>query len=170
MTAARYFQRAPRYIFRPDDERLMRFAEMETRNSALRARIHDLSATGISFVVESNESPMTGDLLKIEFGLPGDRQVAWFATVVRVEHKTDWDPDVGEREYTLVGLRFRQLPAPFTNAIKRSLDRRLDGNDGSPLLNAGHDFTHERRMTLVLGAALFFCMLMMAIPLQSLLG
>lgn len=163
-SAARYFSRAPRYVFRPDDESLMRFAGMEPHGSILRARIHDLSTTGLSIVVASGYAPEIGEMLKIEFGLPGSRQVAWFATVVRVERKNSWDPDLGDREYTLVGLRFRQLPAPFASAIKRSLESRIESTETTNLLEAGPDTAHERKMFWFMGAVLAILLALMALP------
>jgi hypothetical protein len=128
-SAARYMHRAPRYVFRPEDERLMRFAEMDVRGSASRARVHDLSTTGLSFICDSIDVPFEGDMLKVEFGLPGRKQIAWFATVVRIETRTEWDPELGNRSFTLIALKFRQLPAPFFKAIEKSVNIRE--HDGS---------------------------------------
>jgi len=134
-SAARYISRSPRYTFRLEDENLMRFAGMAKAAYSSRARVHDLSSTGISFTVDPKEAPASGDMLKIEFGLPGSRQVAWFAEVVRVEARHEWDPELGDRKFTLVALRFRQLPAPFAKAIQKSLGPRLkhkkEKDDGS---------------------------------------
>jgi hypothetical protein len=125
-SAARYFSRSPRYTFRPEDENLLRFAGMAKAAHSCRARVHDLSATGISFTVDPKEAPVTGAMLKIEFGLPGHQQVAWFAEVVRVELRSEWDPELGDRKLTLVALRFRKLPQPFAKAIQKSLGPRLE--------------------------------------------
>ena len=76
MSAARYYQRSPRYVFRPGDRSLMRFAGMESKGDATHARIRDLSSTGLSFIVEGSDSPFENELLKIEFEIPGDKQVA----------------------------------------------------------------------------------------------
>ena len=113
----------------------MKFADLESRGVSSRARVHDLSSTGLSFIVDTDETPMTGDVLKIEFDVPGRKQIAWFATVVRIEQRTEWDPELGDRTFTLVGLRFRQLPAPFRNAIQSSVGGKITGDE--KLLNPG---------------------------------
>ena len=128
-SAARYYQRAPRYVFRPNDKSIMRFAGMDSRGLSSHANVNDLSATGLSFLVDGPIIPMEGDLLKIEFGVPGRKQIAWFATVVRVESRTDWNPELGDRSRTLVAIRFRQLPVPFQKAIQKSISGRLSGDE-----------------------------------------
>lgn len=125
MSAARYYPRAPRYVFRPQDQRLMRFKGMDVNSSASRATTRDLSESGLSFIVDAGESPFEGEILKIEFTPPGRRQVAWFATVARVESKIDWDPISGYHNQTVVGLRFRQLSPALTRELQRSLEGRV---------------------------------------------
>ena len=142
----------------------MRYAGMDERGSSARARVRDLSATGISIVVASDLAPKIGEMLKIEFGLPGGRQVAWFATVVRVEHKNEWDPDLGDREFTLVGLRFRQLPAPFRAAIRRSLNDRSKGAEKTNLIDASADTARERTMFFLMTGVTGATLVLMSLP------
>lgn len=129
MSAARYYQRSPRYVFRPGDRSLMRFAGMESKGDATHARIRDLSSTGLSFIVEGSDSPFENELLKIEFEIPGDKQVAWFATVVRVETRSEWNPQLGDQTHTLIALRFRPLPLPFQQAIEKSINGRINEDE-----------------------------------------
>ena len=129
MSAARYFQRSPRYVFRPGDRSLMRFAGMESKGHATPARIRDLSSTGLSFMVDGPESPFENELLKIEFAIPGDKQVAWFATVVRVETRNEWIPHQGDKSHTLIALRFRPLPPQFQDAIEKSINGRINEDE-----------------------------------------
>jgi hypothetical protein len=125
-SAARYYQRAPRYVFRPDDKSLLRFAGMDTKGVKTPAQIRDLSSTGLSFMVETEEAPFENEILKLEFTLPGSRQIAWFANVVRVERRSDWNPEAGDQPYTLIALQFKKLPHPYQQAIERSLNGRVD--------------------------------------------
>lgn len=124
-SAARYYPRAPRYVYRPDDQSLMRFAGMETRGITSRARVRDLSFSGMSFTVKSTDAPRRGDMIKVEFGVPGQKQIAWFATVVRIERRSDWDPEFGRLARTVVAIQFRQLPPPFTRTIHKSIGRLI---------------------------------------------
>jgi len=123
--ASRYYPRAPRYVFRPQDQRLMRFKGMDVNASASRALTRDLSESGLSFIVDSGEAPFEGEILKIEFTPPGRRQIAWFALVARVESKIDWDPISGYHNQTVVGLRFRQLSPALTRELQKSLEGRV---------------------------------------------
>ncbi|MEK7355987.1 MAG: PilZ domain-containing protein, partial [Bdellovibrionota bacterium] len=106
MSAARhYFSRSPRYVFGPEEESQLRFAGMNTRGVIHRAAIRDLSESGIAFALGQTEAPEEGELLKIEFPVPGRPSIACFATVVRVEARSDWDPEWGDRGHTLIGLQ-----------------------------------------------------------------
>lgn len=120
-STARYFPRAPRYVLRPNDQSLMRFAGLSPNGDKFMARLRDLSATGLSFVVDNHEAPPAGATLKIEFEVPEGQRMAWFATVVRVERRTEWDPDLGDHPFTLVALRFREMPEPYRKVIQKSL-------------------------------------------------
>jgi hypothetical protein len=99
----------------------MRFAGMEKMALASRARVRDLSSSGISFLIEPGNAPAEGDMLKIEFQLPNRRQLAWFATVVRIESRIEWQPEFGQRAQTVVAAKFRPLPAPLSRAIQKGL-------------------------------------------------
>lgn len=141
----------------------MRYAGMETRGISLKAQILNLSTTGLAFIVDSKHAPSIGEMLKLEFSLPGGRQIAWFATVVRLERKNEWSPEFGRREYTLVGLRFRQLPAPFEKAIRRCVERRA-GNDQADVIEPTPKGIHELRMFWFMCVVLVILLALMAIP------
>ena len=98
--AHRYFTRAPRYVFQSEDGTLVRFAPMQTKGLISRAVIRDLSETGLSFTLPITEDvvslPDEGSAIKIEFPIPGSpKGIACFATVVRVEKRTEWMPEWG---------------------------------------------------------------------------
>jgi hypothetical protein len=164
-SAARYFQRSPRYVLRPGDRSLMRYAGMETKGDATPARVRDLSATGLSFVVDGDNVPFENELLKVEFNIPGDKagknqQVAWFATVMRVETRNDWDPQLGDQTFTLIALRFRPLPRALHNAIEKSLNGRITP-DEEPLpstQDASALFTLAAATSALLASMLWMCL------------
>ena len=127
--AAKYHPRAPRYVFRAGDQTLLRFAGMERKGEPSRARIRDVSASGLSFLVDYREAhrlPPVGTMLKVEFSVPGRKQIAWFATVVRIEAKGEWDDE--ESEGVAVALKFRKLPAAFVRAIEVVLKEKGTGD------------------------------------------
>jgi hypothetical protein len=131
MSAARNFvQRPSRYIFQTSDSSLVRFAPMETRGISARAIIRDLSESGLSFTLPITEAietlPEEGAPLKVEFPIPGRDQIACFATVMRVEQRTEWVPEWGDRGFHLIALQFRHLPTLHLRAIKTGLQGRVE--------------------------------------------
>ena len=174
-SAARFVPRSPRYVFRPQDEKLLRFAGMETKGKATKATVRDLSTTGISFVTGAEHAPKEGEMLKVEFGLPATRanpsQVAWFANVVRVEKRSEWDPQLGELPYTVIALSFHQVPANLVTAISRSLRLRVAGSEGGRAdVHEPETFDTDRLdakraiFFLVFTGILVLCFLAMAMP------
>lgn len=160
MSAARqYHTRTPRYVLKAEDESLMRFAGMETKGIAYRARVRDLSATGFAFVVGGAEPPEEGEVLKIEFTVPGRGQIACFATVIRVDRREDWDPEIGTREQTLVACQYRNLPSLHARSIELSLKSRTS-SEGE------YDWESDRRKHAValagLSLILVLCMSFLA--------
>lgn len=161
-SAAPYYQRSPRYVLRPGDRSLMRFAGMDTKGESTHARVRDLSSTGLSFIVEGDAVPFENELLKIEFDVPGHRQIAWYATVVRVEARSEWSPHAGDQMFTLVALRFRQLPSQFTQVIEQSVNGRINAEE-EPL--PAHADPAAVATLIGFGFALLFGFYWMSLPL-----
>jgi len=107
----------------------MRFAGMETRGSSVATQVQDLSETGLSFTIHGELTPNEGDMLKVEFTVPGRNQIACFATVVRVEERTEWDPTLGDLSYNIVAIQFRNLPAAHHRALRVGLRERTNNNE-----------------------------------------
>lgn len=173
-SAARYYPRAPRYVFKPSEQRLMRFKPLEARADSTRAQVRNISATGLSFIVSPGEAPIEGEMLKIEFALPAGqessakntripRQVAWFADVVRVESRIEWVPwamdQTSERAITIVALRFRKLPAALTKALNQSLRGKYFANEAPEF-----DLSHINQTEIAAFSALsIFSIILMAL-------
>lgn len=130
-TAGRYIARSPRYILSPLDSRMMRFAPMDTRGVTWPAEILDLSESGLAFTLKTDEYPREGESVKIEFTIPGRRQVACFATVTRLEIHD------GIKK---IAIRFDNLPPIFRAALRFSLKHRVRNSnfdDAEIQLNQG---------------------------------
>ncbi len=84
-TAGRYFTRSPRYILRTADSNVLRFAAYDPNSPSVPATIIDLSQSGLAFAVAHQSIPQVGAVIKVEFSIPGQDQIAWFARVRRVE-------------------------------------------------------------------------------------
>lgn len=170
MSAAQNFvQRPPRYIFQAADSNLVRFAAMETRGISARAVIRDLSESGLSFTLPITEAietlPEEGAPLKVEFPIPGRDQIACFATVTRVEQRTEWVPEWGDRGFHLIALQFRHLPSLHLKAIKQGLQGRVESAD-EELNFAQIKRTHAFAFAAIT-LALIATLVAMAAPLET---
>lgn len=123
----KFITRAPRYVLRPNDNHLMRYAQ-DLSQTAFTTRLLNLSNTGLAFVVARNSIPQVGDTLKVEFQVPGGEPIAWWAKVARVEPYTSekwWlrsDPYMHD-EHVLVAAEFENLPLGHVENLKSGLYR-----------------------------------------------
>lgn len=151
--ATRYQTRSPRYTLRAHDRTLLRYAGMDTRGVSMPAEMQNLSETGIAFTLPvTAEAPQEGDVLKIEFTVPGREQIACFSTVVRVESIAHWEPDFGEKLTLQVGVKFRNLPSLYQKALQQSLNGLTSGDQAI-------DWNSHRQNHLYVFGALSVCML-----------
>ncbi len=126
-----FIPRAPRYVLRPNDERFLRFAHHDDRSNSYATRFLNLSETGLAFVIDRDTAPQIGDIIKIEFPVPGDGQVAWFARVIRIEEyvaEKSWHRRLDQSldDYVVVGVRFHDLPVGHQNAIRAALNHKFN--------------------------------------------
>jgi hypothetical protein len=137
-SAEQYHSRAPRYILNPTDQSMMRVAPMRTRGQAIPTRLLDVSESGLSFMVRADspnasaselatadlrasELPDEGEMIKIEFTVPKRKQIACFATVIRVETVEEWHPDFGQITFSKIAIQFRNLPSAYKLHLQKSL-------------------------------------------------
>lgn len=122
----RFINRAPRYILKPTDNQVMRFATDRGPQGVFKTKLVNLSETGAAFVVDRSMAPQIGDTLKVELPIPGLDQIAWFGEVVRMEvySSNSWwsDPDpFVDDEKMLIAVHFQELPHGHRAAIKKGL-------------------------------------------------
>lgn len=108
----------------------MRFSLENTHGShgAEQTILLNLSETGLAFVTDSRAKFDLGENIKVEIPIPGGEQLAWWAKVVRVQ---EYEPrrwfskrdEFFESSRTLVGLRFEQLPAGHSRAIRKGIEK-----------------------------------------------
>lgn len=125
----RFVARAPRYILRPNDNQMLRFAPNHVHNRSFSTRFVNVSESGLAFVIDRASAPRIGEFLKVEFPVPGGEQIAWFAKVVRLEEvdKHPWwnRQALAEDPGVLVGLQFHQLPRGHREAIRVHLQEKF---------------------------------------------
>ncbi len=126
----RFIPRATRYILRPKDHRLLKFAnDSKDGSETQETTFVNLSRTGLAFLIERDMAPQLGDLIKVEFQVPAGTQIAWWARTVRIEEysKQIWwiREDPAFRDLILIGLEFQELPEGHQLEIQRGLDIRF---------------------------------------------
>lgn len=103
MTAslARYHARAPRYILNTENNSLVRLSGAEQFPWEERTELRDVSLTGLSFLAQQDLSPQIGEVIKIQFSVPGAQQMACYAVVIRIEKINQFENLIGVHFYKL---------------------------------------------------------------------
>lgn len=90
-----------------------------------KAEIYDVSYSGIAFRISSDLSPEIGELVAIEFQLPGAPRMAWYAQVMRLEiEHTSHDPE--HHSLIKVGAKFMDIPVLRRKQMEKHIDRLLE--------------------------------------------
>lgn len=126
----RFVPRAPRYVLRPNDNQMLRFAPNKVHNRSHSTRFLNVSETGLAFLIERSSAPTIGELIKIEFAVPGGEQIAWFAKVIRLEEYSPnawWthQDSLDHHRDVLVGIQFHQLPDAHRQSIRVHLQAKF---------------------------------------------
>lgn len=114
---ARYHARAPRYILDTDDNSLIRLSGATEHSWEEKTELRDLSLTGLSFVAPQDLSPQIGEVIKIQFSVPGSDQMACYGVVIRLEKINQFDNMVGIHFYKLDRLQRVNLVQGLTSKI-----------------------------------------------------
>lgn len=87
MTAllAQYQKRAPRYILNTLDNSLIRLSAEHHAPWEESTLIRNVSLTGLAFTCPRDIQPLLGELIKIQFEVPGAQQMSCFGLVTRIE-------------------------------------------------------------------------------------
>lgn len=123
----KFVPRSPRYVLRPQDDQLLRFALKDDQSDPRGTRFLNISLTGLGFAIDRKMAPPIGETLKIEFPIPGGQKIAWFGRVVRLEEPTSstwWDPEF-DRDDVIVGIEFQDLPTAHRSQIQRALGKKF---------------------------------------------
>ncbi|MBC7420145.1 MAG: PilZ domain-containing protein [Bdellovibrio sp.] len=114
---ARYHARAPRYILDTIDNNLIRLSGAERRSWEENTEIKDISLTGLSFTAPSDLSPQLGEMIKIQFSVPGSEQMACYAVVIRIEKISSFE--------NLIGVHFFKLDRMQRLNLVQGLSARI---------------------------------------------
>lgn len=122
---ARYHARAPRYILNTEDNYLIRLSGADRRPWEENTEIKDISLTGLSFTASSDLSPQLGEIIKIQFAVPGSEQMACYAVVIRIDHIGAYDNIVGVHFYKLDRMQRLNLVQGLAHKIQKNHDTEV---------------------------------------------
>ena len=118
---ARYHARAPRYILNTEDNSLIRLSGAEQLSWEEKTELRDVSLTGLSFLAPQDLSPQIGEVIKIQFSVPGSEQMACYAVVIRIEKINQFD--------NLIGVHFYKLDRTQRLNLVQGLSDKVQAKD-----------------------------------------
>lgn len=125
---ARYHARSPRYILDTEDDYLIRVAGPRQVPWEEGTEIRNVSLTGLAFTAPEDLCPLLGEVIKIQFQVPGERQMASHAIVTRLEPDREGQVLVGVHFYKLEMAHRIVLAQGLSRKFReQQLQRRLDG-------------------------------------------
>lgn len=123
---ARFHARSPRYILNTDDSNLVRLSGAEHLSWEEKTELRDVSLTGLSFLAPQDLSPQIGEVIKIQFTVPGAEQMACYAIVIRIEKINSHENSVAVHFYKLDRTQRLNLVQGITEKISA---RKFNPND-----------------------------------------
>jgi hypothetical protein len=116
-TLARYHARSPRYILQSQDNTLVRVAGANQVPWEEGTEIKNISLSGISFTAPTDLCPVIGEVIKIQFVVPGGESMAVLALVTRLE-------PLG-RLQMLVGIKFTKMNPAHRQILISNLTQKM---------------------------------------------
>lgn len=123
---ARYHARAPRYILDTQDDSLIRLSGAEQLCWEEQTELRDVSLTGLSFTAQQDLSPQVGEVIKIQFSVPGSKQMACFAVVTRIEKINIIENLIGVHFYRLDRTQRLNIVHGLADKIKLSQQNQIE--------------------------------------------
>ncbi|MES3036272.1 MAG: PilZ domain-containing protein [Bdellovibrionota bacterium] len=141
---AKYHSRSPRYVLNSDDESLVRLSGPHRTPWEEGTEIRNVSLTGLAFTAHDDLCPQLGEVIKIQFTVPGGKQMACYGLVTRIDpltRKRDMHEDIfSKSSKKLVGLHFYKLDLPQRVALAQGLTKKVKNGNFDPGLLTPSDF------------------------------
>lgn len=126
---AKYHARSPRYILNTQDDSLVRVAGPQQLPWEEDTEIKNVSLTGLAFTASDDLCPVLGEVIKVQFVVPGAQQMACHAIVTRLEP---------EKSHTiLVAVHFYKLEMAHRIVLAQGLAKKVK--------NEEHEFSNLNR-------------------------
>lgn len=147
---AKYHARAPRYILQPEDNTLIRVAGPQQTPWEEATEIQNISLTGLAFTAPPELCPLVGEVIKIQYEVPGSLQTACFGLVTRLDRVSS--------AMVLVGVEFKKLELAHRIVLAQSLARKLKNQSTREKIGfrqaLGIILKHKRKEVLIAATAL----------------
>lgn len=169
---SKYVARSPRYILQPEDNTLIRLAGPNQVPWEEGTEITNMSASGLAFTAPADLCPVVGEIVKVQFDVPGSTAMAAYALVTRVEPKAmrataagNTAEDFGRTSggTMVVATQFVQMDTSQKLHMAQGLGKKLrDATDGDTITISRFDrkkaFTYAGLglVLLLLWVGLFF--------------
>ncbi len=133
---AKYHARAPRYILNTDDDYLIRVAGPRQIPWEEGTEIRNVSLTGLAFTAADDLCPILGEVIKIQFSIPGGRQMACHAVVTRLES------DPRNLKQMLVAVHFYKLEMAHRVILAQGISRKFKNHHSKKIKDLEEDPTN----------------------------
>lgn len=121
---SQYIQRSPRYVLLPQDNCLIRLAGPKQIPWEEGTEIRNVSTSGLSFTAPMDLSPIMGETIRVEFAVPGSKQMACFAKVIRLENLEPGNKS--ETASQLVAVEFELLNTSQRWNLKEGIGKKIN--------------------------------------------
>ena len=98
---ARYHARSPRYVLDTQDNSLIRYSGAERLPWEEKTELRNVSLTGLTFICANDLSPQLGEIIKIQFSVPGSESMACYAIVIRIAPEDKYSNEIAVHFYKL---------------------------------------------------------------------
>lgn len=113
---SKYFARPSRYKLRAGDQNVVRFAKIGNSHQSYSTTLIDISQNGVAFSADPRSKPNVGETVMVELTVPGARQMACYAQVMRSEYQ----PADGS---VFVAVKFQELRGAHKQNLSSGLGR-----------------------------------------------
>jgi len=156
---ARYHARSPRYTLNTQDNSLVRFSGAERFSWEEKTDLMNVSLTGLSFTAPQDLSPQIGEIIKIQFEVPGAEMMACYAIVTRVAEHNSFENEIAVHFYKLDRIQRINLVQGLAQKIdlnqkkkqKNFEDRKASNSNPTTAKNQDHALYMFLMLASILG-------------------
>ncbi len=153
---AKYHARSPRYVLNTLDNSLVRFSGAERFSWEEKTELMNISLSGLSFTAPLDLSPQLGEVIKIQFEVPGSEMMACFGIVTRIQQTDQYENEIATHFYKLDRIQRINL----VQGLAKKLDTKVYKDKKSPESFLAREQSQENQNNFILYFSLMFISLM----------